>query len=85
VKYASSIIGDWLEKERVNGIATRKAAGDPVWFCEPGHVALITGYNAKKKEIFRTDSWGEGARNRPVPVDEFSKRANGYLFFTPRE
>jgi hypothetical protein len=60
-------------------------SGNPVWFCEPGHVALITGYNAKKKEIFRTDSWGEGARNRPVPVDEFSKRANGYLFFTPRE
>jgi len=60
-------------------------AGDPVWFCEPGHVALITGYNAKKKVVFRTDSWGEGARNRPVPIDEFAKRANGYLFFAPRE
>ncbi len=59
-------------------------SGNPVWFGAPGHVALITGYNRSKREIFRTDSWGEGARNKRVPVDKFVKESGPYMFFEPK-
>jgi len=58
--------------------------GNPVWFGAPGHVALITGYNKSKREIFRTDSWGEGARNKRVTVDQFVKESGPYMFFEPK-
>jgi hypothetical protein len=58
-------------------------SGNPVWFDEPGHVALITGYNAGQNEIFRTDSWGEGSRNKRVPLETFLKRALGFMYFAP--
>jgi hypothetical protein len=59
-------------------------AGNPVWFGAPGHVALVTGYNRAKREIFRTDSWGEGARNKRVPIERFVKESGPYMFFEPR-
>jgi hypothetical protein len=58
--------------------------GNPVWFGDPGHVALITGYNRTRREIFRTDSWGEGARNKRVTVNEFVKKSGPYMFFAPK-
>jgi hypothetical protein len=59
-------------------------AGNPVWFGAPGHVALITGYHQAKREIFRTDSWGEGSRHKRVPVDKFVKESGPYMFFEPK-
>jgi len=59
-------------------------SGNPVWFGAPGHVALITGYNRSKREIFRTDSWGEGSRNKRVAVDKFVKESGPYMFFEPK-
>jgi hypothetical protein len=58
--------------------------GNLVWFGAPGHVALITGYNRSKREVFRTDSWGEGSRNKRVPVDKFVKESGPYMFFEPK-
>jgi hypothetical protein len=59
-------------------------AGNPVWFGAPGHVAIITGYNRIKREVFRTDSWGEGSRNKRVAVDKFVKESGPYMFFEPK-
>lgn len=65
-------------------VMTSIDSGNPVWFGAPGHVALVTGYNRSKREIFRTDSWGEGARNKRVPVDRFVKESGPYMFFEPK-
>ena len=32
----------------------------------------------------RTDSWGEGARTKRVPVDKFVKESGPYMFFEPK-
>jgi hypothetical protein len=58
-------------------------SGNPIWFSCPGHVALITGYNRQDNKIFRTDSWGEGARNKKWTVELFRKTANGFMYISP--
>ncbi len=57
--------------------------GNPIWFSAPGHVALITGYNKNQNAILRTDSWGEGSRNKRESLDKFVKEAKAFMYFEP--
>jgi hypothetical protein len=80
---AAALKKDWETKFDFAKVQQSIDAGNPIWFDEKGHVALITGYNAAGNDIFRTDSWGEGARNKKVPLDKFVSRALGFIYFEP--
>jgi len=80
---AADLKKDWETKFDFAKLEQSIDAGSPIWFEEHGHVALVTGYNAAQKEVFRTDSWGEGARNKRVPVDRFVAKALGFIYFVP--
>ena len=80
---AAALKKDWETKFDFAKVQTSIDSGNPIWFDEHGHVALITGYNAAANEVFRTDSWGEGSRNKAVPVDKFIPKALGFIYFVP--
>jgi hypothetical protein len=46
------------------------------------HSSLITGYNAARREVIFTESWGEFSRNRRMRVEEMEGTA--YLAYYPR-
>lgn len=80
---AANLKKDWETTFDFARIRQSIDSGNPVWFDEHEHVALITGYNAAQNVIFRTDSWGEGSRNKRVPVDKFAGKAHGFIYFQP--
>jgi len=80
---AAALTKDWETTFDFTKIQKSIDAGNPIWFDESGHVALVTGYNAAQNQIFRTDSWGEGSRNKRVPVDKFVSHAKGFIYFIP--
>jgi len=80
---AADLKKDWETKFDFAKVRQSIDAGNPIWFEERGHVALITGYNAAQNDVFRTDSWGEGAQNKRVPVDKFVAKALGFIYFVP--
>jgi hypothetical protein len=80
---AAALTKDWETTFDFAKIQKSIDSGNPIWFDESGHVALVTGYNAAQNQIFRTDSWGEGSRNKRVPVDKFASHAKGFIYFIP--
>jgi hypothetical protein len=84
VKHAANLTQTFQKEFDFDKVASSIDGGNPVWFGAPGHVALITGYNRPKREVFRTDSWGEASRNKRVPIDKFVKESGPYMFFEPK-
>ena len=46
------------------------------------HSSLITGYNAARREVIFTESWGEFSRNRRMRIEEMEGTA--YIAYYPR-
>jgi hypothetical protein len=46
------------------------------------HSSIITGYNAPRREVIFTESWGEAARNRRMRIEEMEGTV--YMAYYPR-
>lgn len=47
----------------------------------PNHSSVITGYNAERKELIFSDSWGEHARNKRMRAEELVGTAYMTFYF----
>ena len=50
-----------------------------------GHMRLIIGYNAKKKEIIYSDSWGAGHEKKRMPIADAFCMTNALLVLPPNK
>jgi hypothetical protein len=53
----------------------------PVIIWLTAHIAMVIGYNSAEQSVFRTDTWGEGGRNKRTPWKDLSGYVKGYAFF----